>query len=133
MDEFLASKGMARIIDLKVGDKFYSMDWHDDKVYELVHLSRVLGEEDTFEYSVRLLGSKIIIRHTITRTNVVNRMVVLRFKGRDRGSFVAGFKAAMRNYQKHMQIFDQENASLDNPVNCWQTMTNEYHKWMKNN
>lgn len=30
-----------------------------------------------------------------------------------------------------MQIFDQENAGLDNIVTIWKTMYDEYENWMR--
>ncbi len=132
MDEFLAKKGMVRLVDLKVGDKFYNMDWQDEKIYELVNLTRTLDEADEVEYDVREIGKKHITHIKLSGFDVIRRTVVLRFRGRDRGSFIAGFKAAMRHYQKYMQVFDRENAGLDDLGNTWKTMTDEYHKWMKN-
>lgn len=131
MDEYLASKGMIRLVDLKKGDKFYGMAWNDETIYELVSLTRILGEEDEFEYVTRELGTNKTVKHTLHGDGAVMRTLVCKYKGRDRGSFIAGFKAAMHLYQKHMQVFDRENAGLDNNVQCWLTMNQEFRNWMK--
>jgi hypothetical protein len=131
MNEFIASKGMVRLVDLKKGDKFYGHDWDDPNIYELLDLVKIQGEPNTFKYTVRILGTKIMGEHTISGQGVVNRTVVCRYRTRDRGSFVAGFKAAMHLYQKHMQVFDRENAGLDESWNVAMTMNQEYRKWMK--
>ena len=132
-DEHIASLGMVRVTDLKKGEKFYSMDWDDIRVFELVSLTIIHGEKDVFEYVRRVVGTKTEEHIKIQGTGVVPRSVVLRYNGRDRGSFVAGFKSAMRLYQKHMQIFDRENAGLDNFYNIAMAMNQEYHNWMKGN
>lgn len=131
MNDFLATKGMSRLTDLKVGDKFYSMDYNEDDVYELLSLTVIHGDEDFIEYQRRKLRSQKIEHLTIQGQGMVNRMLVCKFKGRDRGSFIAGFKAAMRVYQKYMQVFDKENAGLDNSFQSWMTMREEYRNWMK--
>jgi len=131
MTDYLSDMGMCRLVDLKVGDKFYGMDWDDESVYELIDLRIIHGDDNVVEYVLRPLGSKQTSYHTMTGQGVVNRTTVVRYKGRDRGSFIAGFKAAMCVYQKHMQIFDKENAGLDNQFNSWNTMNQEYKKWKK--
>ena len=131
MSDHIAELGMCRLADLKKGDKFYGDDWDDNTVYELIDLRITLGEEDLIEYVVRELGEKLETHMKTHGTGVVNRTIVCRYKGRDRGSFMAGFRAATNIYQKHMQIFDKENAGLDNPFQKWQTMHAEYNKWKK--
>ena len=131
MDDHIARLGMARLVDLKKGDKFYGMDYGDENVYELLSLTRILGDEHGFKYEVRELGTNRIFKKNVAGLDVVNRILVCRYRGRDRGSFVAGFKAAMRIYHKHMQVFDRENAGLDTTINSWMTMNQEYRNWMK--
>jgi hypothetical protein len=129
MDDFLDSKGMLRLADLKKGQKFYDMDYSDDNVYELLSLTVVQDDEDTIEYQRKNISTKKIENIRLYGQGVVKRTLVCKYYGRDRGSFISGFKAAMRNYQKYMQVFDMENAGLDNPYNSWMTMNTEYRKW----
>jgi len=131
MGDHIASLGMSRLTDLKKGDKFYENDWDDNEVYELIDLAIVQGDEDQIQYYVRKLGSKQKHKKTIHGQGVINRHIVCKYKGRDRGSFLAGFRAAMSIYQKHMQVFDKENAGLDNPFEVWRAMTNKYDEWSK--
>lgn len=131
MGDHIASLGMCRLTDLKKGDKFYENDWDDGEVYELIDLTIIQGLEDEIQYHVRKLGSKQELKKTIHGQGVVTRHIVCKYKGRDRGSFLAGFRAAVSIYQKHMQVFDRENAGLDNPFETWQTMSNQYNKWVK--
>ena len=131
MNDHLKSIGMVRLVDLKVGEKFYGMDWDDEEVYELMNLKITQGNDSVVEYGTRIVGRKKILQHKMIGDGVVNRTTVVRYKGRDRGSFIAGFKAAMRIYQKHMQVFDKENAGLDNFYNAWMTMNQEFGKWKR--
>jgi len=131
MDEFLLSKGMLRLADLKAGQKFYDMEYDDENVYELLSLTITHGDEDQIEYQRKNIKTKIVENCRVGGMDVVKRTLVCKYNGRDRGSFIAGFKAAMRVYQKHMQVFDRENAGLDTHYNTWRTMTDEYHKWTK--
>ena len=120
-----------RLVDLKKGDKFYPMNWEDEGVYELLDLTIIHGDDSQIFYSVREIGTKIITTHRIYGENVINHTYICKFKGRDEGSFISGFKAAMRLYHKHMQVFDKENAGLNNDFQCWMTMNDEYKKWIK--
>ena len=131
MDDFLDSKGLLRLADLKKGQKFYTMEYCDEGVYELLGLTITYGDEDIIEYQRRELKSHVIEHLRVRGQGVVKRTLVCRYNGRDRGSFIAGFKAAMRVYQKHMQVFDRENAGLSNDFNSWMTMNDQYRKWMK--
>lgn len=131
MDEYLRSKGMLRLVDLKVGQKFYTMEYDDENVYELQSLTVTHGDEDQIIYQRKNINTKTVEKIKIGGIGVVKRKLVCKYTGRDRGSFVAGFKAAMRVYQKYMQVFDRENAGLDDPFNIWNTMNQEYQKWAK--
>lgn len=131
MGDHIKSLGMARLVDLKKGDKFYSMHWNDESIYKLLSLTRIHGEENEFEYETSEIGTGKVVKHSLHGEGAVNRTLVCKYRGRDRGSFIAGFKAAMRVYQKHMQVFDRENAGLDNDAQCWITMNKEYRNWMK--
>lgn len=132
MDDFLQSKGLLRLSDLKVGQKFYAMGYDDEKVYELLGLTVTLGDEDQIEYQRRNINTKVVENIKLSGQGIVMRELVCKYNGRDRGSFIAGFKAAMRLYQQYMQVFDRENAGLSNDVHSWMTMNEEYRKWMKN-
>ena len=131
MDNYLQSKGMLRLADLKVGQKFYNMEYDDDNVYELLSLTITHNDEDQITYQRKNINTKMTETIIIGGVGVVKRTLVCKYSGRDRGSFVAGFKAAMRVYQKYMQVFDRENAGLDDPFNTWNTMNQEYQKWAK--
>jgi hypothetical protein len=129
MDDHIQNLGMTRLINLKKGDKFYHFHWDDNRIFELVSLTRIQGEENEFQYQTRELGTDVIKSHTLHGDYVVNRTLVCKYRGKDRGSFIAGFKAAMQIYQKHMQVFDQENAGLDNRMQCYITMNQEFRNW----
>ena len=72
---------MVRVVDLKVGDKFYGMDWDDEDVYELLNLKIIHGNDSIVEYGVRKVGSKTIFQHKMDGDGVVNRILrnVLKF------------------------------------------------------
>lgn len=131
MNDHFKSMGMVRLVDLKVSEKFYGMDWDDENVYELMSLEIIHGDSNNVKYSTRMVGTKTITETKMNGEGVVNRTTVVRYKGRDRGSFIAGFKAAMRLYQSHMQEFDKENAGLDDMVKSWNTMNQEFGSWKK--
>jgi len=131
MGDHIQSMGMSRLTNLKKGDKFYENDWNDGNIYELLDLAIIHGEEDEIRYVVRKLGSKYEMQKTIHGTGVVTRHIVCKYTGRDRGSFLAGFRAAVSIYQKHMQEFDKENAGLDTPFETWLTMTRKFNDWKK--
>jgi hypothetical protein len=120
-----------RLVDLKKGDKFYAMDWDDERVYQLLDLTIIQDDDSEIRYTVKELGSNSITKHGIKGEAVVNTMLVIKFKGKDKGSYMAGYKAAMRNYHKYMQVFDKENAGLNNDLQCWITMNKEYENWTK--
>lgn len=133
MGDHIESLGMCRLTDLKKGDRFYENDWDDESVYELLDLAVIHGEEDDIEYYVRKLGNSPNhrMKKTIHGTGVVNRHIVCKYKGRDRGSYLAGFRAAMSLYQKYMQDFDKENAGLSTHLDVWLTMNTKFHQWKK--
>ena len=57
---------------------------------------------------------------------------MFKFVRRDRSSYIAGFQACMDLYHEHMQIFDQQNAGLDDSLQTYMTMYDKYGKWVKN-
>jgi hypothetical protein len=118
-----------KLVDLKKGDKYYSHDWEDDSVYELLELIIIHGDNNRIIYKERKIGTDVIISHEVQGLEVVNHAGVCMYRGRDKGSFISGFKAAMRLYQKYMQVFDKENAGLNNHFLIWKTMHEEYEKW----
>ena len=120
-----------RLVDLKKGEKFYAMDWRDERVFQLIDLTITHGDDTEINYTVKELGTNVIGKHRIRGEAVVNRILVTKFKGKDMGSYMAGFKAAMRNYQQYMQVFDRENAGLNDNHQCWITINKEFQNWIK--
>lgn len=117
-----------RCIDLKVGDIFYNAD---DIIMVVIEIDADISNPDVFRYKGRALNSREILEYGIYSVDAIYREVWL-YTGRNRGSFLAGFRFAMRLCLKHMGIFDIENAGLDNPFIVHTTMMEQYKSWMKN-
>lgn len=119
--------------DMKIGQKFYESDYNDPLVYVLLDLIIDDNKPDDIEYVIRIYKTDIVETKKVHGIGVRDRYYGFKFVRRDRSSYIAGFQACMRLYHKYMQIFDKQNAGLDNPLNTYMTMYDEYNKWVKNN
>jgi len=119
--------------DMKIGQKFYEYDYHDPLVYVLLDINIDDNKPDDIEYVVRIYKTDQIETKKIHGNGIRDTHYGFKFVRRDRSSYVAGFQACMRLYHEHMQIFDRQNAGLDNDFNTYMEMNKEYNKWVNNN
>jgi len=118
----------AKLYELKYKEKFYDMDGIVMEMIECVYDENL---PDRIQYVARQFKTDIIERHGHIGEGVAER-TYLRFRRRDKNSYEAGFKTAMRLCTKYMQDFELENAELDTDVKQYMAMFNEYLKWKRN-
>ena len=117
-----------KLYELKRGDKFYDMDGIIMVMIECVYDENI---QDTIEYTARQFKTDIVERYKHHGQGMAERLY-LKFNRRDKNSYEAGFKMAMRLCTKHMQEFELENAGLDGDIRSYVTMHGEYLKWKRN-
>ena len=115
--------------DLAKGDRFY---YYDHLIYEVLDLTIVQDDNDRVELKVRQFKTKKIMGFGFNGTDITSQPVYL-YTGRDSSSFHAGFRAAMRVCVPHMQVFDKENAEVENEVQQHIRSMEAYNEWIKNN
>lgn len=117
------------IKDLKKGDKFY---YYDNLIYKLLSLTIVHGNNDRVDLVLERFKTKEVINMSINGTSSALHNVY-KYTGRDSSSFFAGFRAAIRICEKHMQQFDKENAGIEDDLSAFLLSREEYKKWKQNN
>lgn len=123
-----------KIYDLKAGDRFYG--YYDGLVYIFIscEYDPLIPDKISIRMKPVLVGRVAMdVSCIYSGLDIAERILVYRYTGRNRGSFMAGFTRAMALCTKHMGKFDLENAELDNPVLQHMTMLKEYKLWKKNN
>ena len=118
--------------DMKIGQKFYEADYKDPLVYVLLDFFIDNNDPDKISWVAKIYKTSEIIKKTISGQGMRDRHYVFKYVRRDRSSYIAGFQACMRLYHDHMQSFDRHNAGLDNQFNTYNTMYDQYNKWIKN-
>ncbi len=122
-------KDKVKLSELKVGDKFYQP--FNDLISIFVNCIVDESNQNCIEYHCKLLNTKDIEIHKIYSTNAINQEVY-KYNGRDKSSFFAGFRFAMKHCVKYMGIFDLQNAELDDKFKQHLTMLKQYDNWKKN-
>lgn len=117
------------IKDLAKGDKFY---YYDHLIYEVLDLAVIHEDNDRIKLKLKQFKTKKITNISITGHDVINHPVYL-YTGRDSSSFHAGFRAAMRVCVPHMQVFDKENAEVENELQQYLRSMEAYNEWCSNN
>jgi hypothetical protein len=125
----ILEKGKIKLIDLRMGDKFYSLD--DDLIYVVIAVSYDENKPNEIKYSARRLNSNIITYHTIHSDNAKD-LCVYKYTGRNMTSFLAGYRYAMNRCIKHMGLFDRENAGFNDNFKTHMTMLEDYKRWITN-
>ena len=123
--------GLAKLYELKRGDKFY-YSFEDGLIYVLWDCKVDMNDPDQIEWRGRLYKSRDIAETRHIAGPGVRDLEYYRFTGRDRNSYMAGFREAITLCNKHMGSIDKENAGIDNPVTVHMTMLARYREWCKN-
>jgi hypothetical protein len=122
--------GLVKLYELKKGDKFYSFD--DNLIYVLHDCTVDMNDPDNIKWRGRRYKSADINETHQIHGMGVRDMEYYKYTGRDRSSFMAGFREAIMLCNKHMGSIDKENAGIDNPVAVHMTMLTRYREWCKN-
>lgn len=121
-------KNGVKLYELKRGDRFYS---EEGIIYTFIECEYDENNPDWIKYAVKKFKTNEIIETKVTGYGSRDRLFS-RYTNRDRGSFLAGFYRAINLCKKNMNQFEIQNAGIDNPVNVYFTMLEEYNKWKKN-
>lgn len=121
-------KGMVRLYELQEGEWFYNQE---GLILEMVTCDYDPVNPDIIEYAAKILKSDSY-EHIRIQGHGVGEQYYYRYTGRDRSSFIAGFKMAMSLMLPYMGKFDLENTELENPIQQHLTMLKQYDKWKKN-
>jgi hypothetical protein len=120
---------LVKIRELKKGDKFYGA--HDELIHVFIECEFDETKPDDIKYAVRTFKSTEHNKYAIHTLNAIDTMVY-RYTGRDRSSYLAGFRAALRICTPHMGSVDKENAGVDTLLTQHLTMMKAYKEWTKN-
>jgi hypothetical protein len=120
---------LVKIRELKKGDKFYGA--HDEVIHVFMECTVDEAKPQDIAYVARTFKSMEYNKYAIHGMDAINTMVY-RYTGRDRSSFLAGFRAAMKICTAHMGSVDKENAGVDEMFNQHMTMMKAYKEWTKN-
>jgi hypothetical protein len=120
---------LVKLYELQEGEKFY--DIHTDIIYEMISCEYDETNLNTISYVAKQYKTNSIGKYTISGLNVANQEYY-KYNGRDKSSFLAGFRSAMRICTAHMGKFDKENAELDDEFKVYMTMLKAYKKWNEN-
>jgi hypothetical protein len=120
---------LVKLRDLKKGEKFYGA--HDELIHVFIECTVDETKPDDIAYVVRTFRSRDIHKYAIHGLNAIDTQVY-RYTGRDRSSFLAGFRSAIKICTPHMGKVEMENAGVSEPFNQFMTMMNAYKEWTKN-
>ena len=120
---------LVKIRELKKGDKFYGA--HDELIHVFMECTVDETKPDDIAYVTRTLRSRDYNKYAIHGMDAINTQVY-RYTGRDRSSYLAGFRAATRICVPHMGSVDKENAGVDEMFTQYLTMMKAYREWIKN-
>ena len=116
---------LVKIQDLKSGDKFY--DW-DGIICKFID---GIQTPNNFQYCCKILKFNITEARSIYTGS--GDIEFYRYSGRrDRSSFNAGFKHALKICMAQMNSTDLLNAGLEDNIKEYMTMLREYEKWIRN-
>lgn len=118
-----------KLYELQQGEKFY--DAHNNLIYVMIECDHDENNPDWIQYKAKQFRTGALVNKTINGKNARD-MQYYRYTGRDKSSFLAGFRAAMRICIAHMGKFDIENAGLENPVEEYIIMMKSYKEWKRN-
>ncbi|MFA5207517.1 MAG: hypothetical protein WC428_02555 [Candidatus Paceibacterota bacterium] len=121
--------GLVKLRDLKKGEKFYGK--FDEMIHVMVECIYDETKPDDIAYITRLLKAKDVNKYAIHTINAID-IEVYRYTGRDRSSFLAGFRSAIKICIPHMGKVEMENAGINDLLSQHMTMINAYKKWTKN-
>jgi len=120
---------LVKLYELQEGEKFYSI--HTDIIFEMINCEYDETNPDKISYVAKQYKTNSTVRHTLTGIGVANQDYY-KYNGRDKSSFLAGFRSAMRLCTAHMGKFDKENAELEDEFKIHLTMLKAYKKWNEN-
>lgn len=119
-----------KLYELKKGDKFYNFD--DNLIYVLWDCTVDMNDPDTIKWRGKLWKTDDIPETRMIHGVGVRDIEYYKYTGRDRSSFIAGFRYAMMVCTKYMGPYEMTNAGVDSPVSQHLTMLKEYKKWKEN-
>ena len=120
---------LVKIRELKRGDKFYGA--HDEMIHVFMECIVDETNPDEIIYATRIFKSWNYNKYKIHGLDAIN-MQVYRYTGRDRSSYLAGFRAAVRTCTPYMGSVEMENAGVNEIFTQHMTMLKAYREWCKN-
>ena len=121
---------LVKLYELKKGDKFY--DPYEDLIYILIDCDVDMNDPDTIKWRAKAYKTDEIPETRQMRGMGVRDLEYYKYTGRDRNSFLAGFRSAVKICGKHMGSIEKENAGVNDSLAIHMTMLKAYKRWKEN-
>lgn len=118
------------IQNMKPGQKFYTMDLAEPRVFTLVKCNYDPTNPDYIEYWAKPIYSRETQKFSLTGTNV-GQYKYFRYNGVDRSSFIAGIKLGIEMSKKYMTPREIHKSGFDNPVIVYVESRNRFLQWRR--
>jgi hypothetical protein len=135
-ETYFENKIMCKLWQLHIGEKFYMFDHvfgsnGEERIFEMLTCDYDMNDPSWIYVEIKPMGDYPIQKIKMSGSNVRDNLYY-RYSRRDRRSFAAGFRFALKLCKQHMGTFDIQNAGIENDINEFLVMNEHYQKWKKN-
>lgn len=117
-----------KLYELKRGEKFY--DW-EGIIHVMLYCVYDPANPDYIEYDARIFKTNEIVNHRLCG-KCVSEQPYIKYTGRDRSSFMAGFKRAVELCKSELTKNQQSILKIEHDVTIHLTAGYSYQRWMRN-